>query len=260
MAGKKHMGRIITIANQKGGVGKTTTAINLAACLAAAEKKVLLVDSDPQGNASSGVGVRREGLRKTLYEFLIGDAELSEVEQPTALPGLTVIPATQDLVGAEIELADMPDREHFLSRRLQPLAPNFDYIIIDCPPSLQFLTINALTAGNSLLIPLQTEYYALEGLSHLLKTVRIIRRSYNPQLELMGILLTMFDVRNRLAHQVAEDVQGHFPGKVFQSVIPRNVRLSESPSHGQPIIIYDIRSSGAAAYLSLAKEILNGSD
>lgn len=252
------MGRIITIANQKGGVGKTTTAINLAAGLAAAEKNVLLIDSDPQGNATSGVGVERFGLEYTLYDYLIQDLDLDEVIQTTPLSGLSLVPANQDLIGAEIELMDAPRRETILARKLQAAAGRFDYIIIDCPPSLQLLTINALAAANSLLVTLQAEYYALEGLSLLIKTVRVIRRSLNPDLELLGILLTMFDKRNRLSHQVAAEVQKHFPGQVFGTVIPRNVRLSEAPSHGLPILLYDIRSSGAEAYLALTKEILNG--
>lgn len=253
------MGKIITIANQKGGVGKTTTAINLAACLAAAEKKVLLVDSDPQGNATSGVGVSREDVPATLFDYLLDGCSLSDVEADTSMPGLSLLPANQDLIGAEVRLLTMEDKETILGRKLRRDAESYDFVIIDCPPSLGFLTINALTAADGLIVPLQAEYYALEGLSHLLNTTKIIKRSFNNKLELMGILLTMFDTRNRLAHQVAEDVREHFPDKVFQSVIPRNVRLSESPSHGQPIIIYDIRSTGSEAYLSFAREILNGS-
>jgi chromosome partitioning protein len=252
------MGKIITIANQKGGVGKTTTAVNLSACLAAAEKKVLLVDADPQGNATSGLGVDRTGLSATLYDVLIQDYPLAEVVRPTGLPGLTLLPANQDLIGAEVEMIDLDDRERVLARRLETIRDDYDFVLIDCPPSLGFLTVNALTASVGVIIPLQAEYYALEGLSHLIKTIRLVRHAYNPGLDLMGILLTMFDTRNRLAHQVADDVRRHFPAKVYKSVIPRNVRLSESPSHGLPVIQYDIRSSGAEAYLAFAREILNG--
>ena len=245
------MSQIITIANQKGGVGKTTTAVNLAACLAAAEKTVLLIDADPQANATSGLGIDRENISYSLYHL-----ELDQVAQPTPLPGLTLIPASQDLIGAEVELIGQPGRQSFLARKLQPLDGQFDYLVIDCPPSLQLMTINALCAAQDLLIPLQCEYYALEGLSQLIRTFRLIRQRFNQRLRILGILLTMFDTRNRLSHQVAEEARRHFPDRVFKTVIPRNVRLSESPSHGLPIILYDIRSSGASAYLALAREIL----
>lgn len=250
------MGQIISIANQKGGVGKTTTAINLAACLAAAEKKILLIDADPQGNASSGLGLNNREHDRTLYHLLIDEAEVSDVVVPTSLDRLSVIPSNQDLIGAEVELVNQPGRHHILSQKLKNAVDDYDYLIIDCPPSLQLLTINALSTSNKVLIPLQCEYYALEGLSQLIKTVNLVRQRFNRTLSIMGVLLTMFDKRNRLSHQVAQEVHKYFPGRVFDTVIPRNVRLSESPSHGLPIILYDIRSSGAEAYLALAKEFL----
>jgi chromosome partitioning protein len=250
------VGQIITIANQKGGVGKTTTAINLAACLAAAEKNVLLLDADPQGNATSGLGIDKNSIENSLYQFLIRDISLDKVACETPLPRLYVVPSNQDLIGAEVELIDLPARQTLLARKLKPLVEKFDYIIIDSPPSLQLMTINALSAAHGVLIPLQCEYYALEGLTQLIRAVGLIRRRYNPNLNIMGILLTMFDTRNRLSHQVADEVHEHFPDRVFKTVIPRNVRLSESPSHGLPIILYDIRSSGAEAYLALTNEIL----
>jgi len=250
------VGQIITIANQKGGVGKTTTAINLAAGLAAAEKNVLLLDADPQGNATSGLGIDKHSLKNSLYQFLIQDLSLDKVACETPLPRLYVVPSNQDLIGAEVELIDLPARQTLLARKLRPLVEKFDYIIIDSPPSLQLMTINALSAAHGVLIPLQCEYYALEGLTQLIRAVGLIRQRFNPNLSIMGILLTMFDTRNRLSHQVADEVHTHFPDRVFKTVIPRNVRLSESPSHGLPIILYDIRSSGAEAYLALTNEIL----
>jgi chromosome partitioning protein len=250
------MAQIISISNQKGGVGKTTTAINLSASLAVAEKACLLVDSDPQGNASTGLGVDRSAVGGGLTDLLLGSATADEVTLRTELQSLHLIPADRDLVGAEVELISMPDKEFRLRKALAGISQKYDYIFIDCPPSLGFLTVNALTAAEGVLVPLQCEYYALEGLSHLLDTIRAIKRSLNPILTLMGILLTMNDVRNNLSQQVAKEVREHFGGGVFQTVIPRNVRLSEAPSHGKPILLYDIQSRGAQSYLALAREII----
>ncbi|HOF04880.1 MAG TPA: AAA family ATPase [Syntrophales bacterium] len=251
------MRKIIGIANQKGGVGKTTTAINLAASLAAAEKRTLLVDCDSQGNASTGVGMDRAEIReRNIYHGLVGQCSLAEIIRKTALPFLDVAPADQNLIGVEIEFVSMVNREKRLRLLLKDLNEDYQYVIIDCPPSLGFLTINALAAADSLIVPLQCEYFAMEGLGNLLNTVRLVRQSFNPDLTLGGILLTMFDARNLLSHRVSEDVRQHFGRRVFDTVIPRNVRLSECPSHGLPIILYDIKSRGAAAYMELAREIL----
>ena len=250
------MPKIIAIANQKGGVGKTTTAINFAASLAAAEKRVLLIDLDPQGNTTSGVGVDRRGLEATLYEVLIGKKTLKEVLVDTELPGMKLAPSRVDLIGAELELADMDDRETALKRVIAPVEDEFDYILIDCPPSLGLLTLNGLTAARSVLIPVQCEYYAMEGVSQIWDTIARVQRSFNPDLEVEGILLTMFDGRNNLCQQVVREIQGHFKELVFSSVIPRNITLGEAPSHGKPVILYDITSRGAQSYLALAKEVL----
>jgi chromosome partitioning protein len=251
------MPKIICIANQKGGVGKTTTAINLAASLATAEKKTLLIDCDAQGNATSGMGLGGQDIReKNMYHALIGQASLQEVIVKTMIPHLNLAPANQELVGIEIEFVSLPDREKKLRHLIWNLGEAYEYLIIDCPPSLGFLTVNALVAADVVIIPLQCEYFAMEGLGHLLSTLKLIKSRLNPSLALGGILLTMFDTRNLLCHRVSEDVRKHFGSRVFKTVIPRNVRLSESPSHGLPIILYDIRSRGAVSYMDLAKEVM----
>jgi chromosome partitioning protein len=253
--------RILAVVNQKGGVGKTTTAVNLAASVAAAERRTLIVDMDPQGNASSGVGVRPRTVERSVYDALIGRASLQDILQPTEVPSLLIAPATQDLVGLEIELVDHPDRYVLLKNALATLAEEtaddpFEFIFVDCPPSLGLLTVNALNAADRVLVPLQCEYYALEGLTHLMATIDRVKNGMNPTLGVEGIVLTMFDSRNNLAHQVAEEVKRHF--HVFDSVIPRNVRLSEAPSHGKPVILYDVKSKGSEGYLQLARELLDG--
>jgi len=252
------MRKIISIANQKGGVGKTTTAINLSASLAVAEKKTLLIDADAQGNASSGMGINHEQIKKNnLYLCLIENRPLSEAIVNTQIPHLDILPANQDLVGVELEFVTLKDREKRLKTLLRGLDSDYDYIVIDCPPSLGFLTVNALVASDYLVVPLQCEYFAMEGLGHLLNTMELIKRQLNPTLYLGGILLTMYDSRNLLSRRVSDDVRGHFGNLVFKTLIPRNVRLSESPSHGLPIVLYDIKSRGAISYMELAEEIIN---
>jgi chromosome partitioning protein len=250
------MARTICIANQKGGVGKTTTTVNLAASLGAAEKRTLIVDMDPQGNAGSGVGVDKGRLRATVYDVLINGMDPAAIVARTGLPHLDIIPSNSELAGAELELVSVIGRELKLKEALAGLTASYDYIIVDCPPSLGLLTLNALTAADAVLIPLQCEFYAMEGLSHILNTIRLIQKGLNQTLAIEGILLTMFDARNNLSRQVSEEIRSHFPKETFNTVIPRNVRLSEAPSHGKPVIFYDITSRGAAAYLELAREII----
>ncbi|MBE3597090.1 MAG: ParA family protein [Hydrogenibacillus sp.] len=251
------MGKIIAIANQKGGVGKTTTAVNLGASLAALGQRVLLVDMDPQGNTTSGIGVSKADVVYDVYDVLINDVPAQNVVKPTNVEQLFILPSTIQLAGAEIELVPTISREVRLKKALQPIRGAYDYILIDCPPSLGLLTINALSAADSVLIPIQAEYYALEGLSQLLNTIRLVQKHLNAQLAIEGVLLTMYDARTNLSLQVAEEVKKYFKDKVYRSIIPRNVRLSEAPSHGQSVITYDPRSRGADLYMELAREVLS---
>lgn len=250
------MARIVAVTNQKGGVGKTTTCVNLGACLAQLGQRVLVVDIDPQGNTTSGLGVSRHRLRKCIYNVLIDGIPVEAVIQPTEVPGLEVVPATIQLAGAEIELVPAMSREVKLKSALESIRPFYDFVLIDCPPSLGLLTLNALTAADGVLVPVQCEYYALEGLGQLLNTVQLVQRHLNQRLQVFGALLTMYDVRTNLSNQVVDEVQRFFGDQVFKTVIPRNVRLSEAPSYGQPIVLYDPRSKGAEVYAELAKEVL----
>lgn len=251
------MGRIIAIANQKGGVGKTTTAINLSACLAEKGKKVLSIDMDPQGNMTSGLGIDKDSVEKTVYDMIIGQASIEEVICKDALENLDVIPTGIDLSAAEIELIGVDDKEFIIRNEVHKVRDNYDFVIIDCPPSLNTLTINAMTTADSVIVPIQCEYYALEGLSQLLNTVRLVQKHFNPELEIEGVLLTMYDARTNLGNEVVEEVRKYFREKVYETIIPRNIRLSEAPSHGKPIIDYDPRSRGAEVYQALAKEVVS---
>lgn len=251
------MAQIISVANQKGGVGKTTTTVNLGACLASLGKKVLLVDMDAQGNATSGVGIRKPDVTRDIYDVLVNELPIDEATLITEHENLSIVPATLQLAGAEIELTSMMARESRLKGSLAEVSSQYDYILIDCPPSLGHLTINSFTASDSILIPVQCEYYALEGLSQLLNTVRLVQKHFNPELEIEGVLLTMYDARTNLGNEVVEEVRKYFREKVYETIIPRNIRLSEAPSHGKPIIDYDPRSRGAEVYQALAKEVVS---
>lgn len=253
---EKKMGRVIAIANQKGGVGKTTTAVNLGACLAQLGKRVLLVDCDPQGNATSGIGIKKNEIKQCIYDVLVSEVDIHEIAIQTQVPKLTIAPATIRLAGAEAELVGMMARDQRLKRALDKVQDEYDYILIDCPPSLGNLTLNALAAANSVIVPIQCEYYALEGLSQLLKTIQLVQRYSNPNLDIEGVVLTMYDNRTNLSSQVTDEVKRHFGDKVYKTIIPRNIRLSEAPSYGMPISLYDERSKGAETYIELAKEVI----
>ena len=251
------MGKVISVSNQKGGVGKTTTSLSLAASLGVLEKNVLLIDADPQGNATSGIGIKTEDFNKSSYDVLLNQCEISESILKTKSPNLDIIPANLDLVAVEIELVDTEKREYMLSRMIHKIKDEYDFIIIDCPPSLGLITMNALTASNSVIIPIQCEYYALEGLGKLLNTIKGIQKVHNDKLEIEGILLTMFDSRLRLSNQVKDDVKKHFSDMVFSTIIPRNVSLGEAPSHGESIIVYNSTSKGSKSYIKFAQEVIN---
>lgn len=250
------MPRIIAIANRKGGVGKTTTTVNVATAMAATGKKVLVIDLDPQGNATTSMGINKKGRMASSYEVLLGERTLSEAVVWTEIPNFSIVPSSADLAGAEVELVDVPNREFALKQAIVQSAVNYDYVLIDCPPSLSLVTINALVAANAVIVPLQCEFLALEGITDLIRNINIIKKKFNPGLELQGVVLTMYDKRNNLSQMVEDDVRNFFGKKVYQTVIPRNVRISEAPSHGKPVLLYDFKCSGSQAYISLTGEVL----